>query len=80
VNIREASRAVGRSPDTLRRWEEEGLISPRRDARGHRVYSDRDLAACRELAGHAFEAMSSSRKLSQVIPIQLSFFDGLEGG
>jgi DNA-binding transcriptional MerR regulator len=74
MHIGDASRAVGRSADTLRRWEEQGLIIPDRDSRGLRVYSPAHIERCRQVANHAIEAMTSSRKLSRVVPTQLSLF------
>lgn len=79
VNISEASRAVGRSPDTLRRWEEQGLIDPERDARGRRVYRDHHVARCLEIASHSLNAMSSNTKLVSVVPTQLSLFERRHG-
>lgn len=79
VTIGEASVLIGRSADTLRRWEEEGLIVPDRDRRGRRIYRDHHIARCLFVAGHALEAMSSNRKLRAVLPTQLSLFgDGIE--
>jgi MerR family transcriptional regulator, heat shock protein HspR len=47
------AREVGVSPTTLRNWERRGLISPSRDWRGGRVYSEQDLERLRHLAGVA---------------------------
>lgn len=74
VTISEASAVVGRSPDTLRRWEERGLIRPGRDRRGHRVFSDSDVARCVELARHSLAAQYLNKKLIDVVPQQLSLF------
>jgi DNA-binding transcriptional MerR regulator len=74
MHISEASRLVGRSPDTLRRWEEEGLIVPDRDGRRHRVYRDSDIARCLELARYSEAAQILNRPLSEVVPQQLSLF------
>lgn len=38
ISINEAARLLGVSADTLRRWEEEGKISPERTEGGHRRY------------------------------------------
>lgn len=43
VGIGGAAATVGVSAGTLRLWEAEGLISPRRNVSGSREYSDRDL-------------------------------------
>lgn len=39
----EAARSLGIAPDTLRDWERNGLVSPRRLANGRRAYSPRDM-------------------------------------
>jgi len=38
LHIREAARRMGISQATLRRWEDEGLITVGRDSLGYRVY------------------------------------------
>jgi len=45
----EAARAIGVSPDTLRRWDREGKIRTRRDAANRRRVSRREVE---RLAGH----------------------------
>lgn len=81
MGIGEVSKAIGRSPDTLRRWEREGLIAPQRDERGRRVFSVDDLQRCRELARMAVHAQRRSIKLVAYAgdtPIQLTLFSGSE--
>lgn len=48
VSIKEASRILGVSAGTLRRWEQEGRIVAERSLGGHRRY---DLAMIQQLAG-----------------------------
>ena len=48
-SIGEVSQAVGLAPQTLRLWEREHLISPRRTDRGYRVYTEPDVARLREI-------------------------------
>jgi hypothetical protein len=79
MGVRQVGDAIGRSPDTLRRWEREGLVVPQRDGRGHRIYSADDLERCRNLANLAPRAQRRSMKLATYIgkePIQLSFLVG----
>ena len=45
----EAARAIGVSPDTLRRWEREGKLATRRDAANRRRVAPEDVE---RLAGH----------------------------
>jgi DNA-binding transcriptional MerR regulator len=75
VGITEASRLVGRSIKTLRRWEREKLVVPFRDAEGRRLYTEDDIAHCRQVALHSRAAMHKGRKLRSMIPEQLSLFD-----
>jgi DNA-binding transcriptional MerR regulator len=49
MHIGMASRLIGRSGVTIRTWEAKGLITPARDSRGRRNYSDADLARLQEL-------------------------------
>jgi DNA-binding transcriptional MerR regulator/mannose-6-phosphate isomerase-like protein (cupin superfamily) len=48
-SIGEVSQAVGLAPQTLRLWERERLITPRRTDRGYRVYSEPDVQRLREI-------------------------------
>ena len=43
MNIKEASEYLHVAQGTLRRWENEGLITPTRTTGGHRRYSEQDL-------------------------------------
>ena len=54
MNIGEAAAASGLSAKAIRRYEEAGLIRPRRLANGYRSYNERDVAALR-FARHARE-------------------------
>ena len=48
-SIGEVSQAVGLAPQTLRLWERERLIKPRRTERGYRVYTEPDVRRLREI-------------------------------
>lgn len=48
-SIGEVSQAVGLAPQTLRLWERERLIKPRRTDRGYRVYSETDVRRLRRI-------------------------------
>jgi len=48
-SIGEVSRAVGLAPQTLRLWEREGLVRPRRTERGYRLYGEGDVGRLREI-------------------------------
>jgi hypothetical protein len=48
----EAARLVGCHPNSLLLWEQRGLLSPKRDWRGWRVYGRDDLARAMAVAAH----------------------------
>lgn len=48
-SIGEVSQAVGLAPQTLRLWERERLVRPRRTERGYRVYTEPDVRRLREI-------------------------------
>ena len=41
--IGEFAKRIGRSPSTVRRWEQEGKITPKRLPSGHRYFDESDL-------------------------------------
>ena len=47
-SIGEVSQAIGLAPQTLRLWERERLVRPRRTGRGYRVYTEPDVARLRK--------------------------------
>ena len=59
----EAAREVGVASHVLRHWEDEGVLVPQRDARGHRRYSAADLAVARGVrrAQHAGLSLAQVR-------------------
>ena len=48
-SIGEVSRVVGVAAQTLRLWEREGLIEPRRTEGGSRVYGEADVERLRKI-------------------------------
>ena len=48
-SIGEVSQAVGLAPQTVRLWERERLVKPRRTGRGYRVYTEPDVQRLREI-------------------------------
>ena len=48
-SIGEVSQAIGLAPQTLRLWERERLVRPRRTDRGYRVYTERDVERLRSI-------------------------------
>jgi DNA-binding transcriptional MerR regulator len=51
ITVREAAARCSLAPSTLRALDRRGVLRPRRDYRGARVYSEADIARLRELAG-----------------------------
>lgn len=50
--IREVAQLTGVNPVTLRAWQRRyGLLLPRRTAKGHRLYSDADIATVKAILG-----------------------------
>ena len=48
-SIGEVAQAIGLAPQTLRLWERERLIKPRRTDRGYRIYTEPDVDRLREI-------------------------------
>jgi len=48
-SIGEVSQAIGLAPQTLRLWERERLVRPRRTQRGYRVFTEPDVERLREI-------------------------------
>lgn len=48
-SIGEVSQAIGLAPQTLRLWERERLVKPRRTDRGYRVYTEPDIDRLRRI-------------------------------
>jgi DNA-binding transcriptional MerR regulator/quercetin dioxygenase-like cupin family protein len=48
-SIGEVSQAIGLAPQTLRLWEREQLIRPRRTDRGYRIYTEADVERLRKI-------------------------------
>ncbi len=62
VPIGEAAKAIGVSQDTLRRWDRAGKVKTRRDTRGRRLLSSRDVARlARRPRRHSTGAALSAR-------------------
>ena len=47
--IRQTTEATGLSADTLRYYEKEGIISPKRHENGYRYYDDSDISALKNI-------------------------------
>ena len=79
MKVGELAKRVGRSVDTLKRWEQQALLTPARDNRGRRIFREEDVAFCLHLAELSIAAQRRSQKLKVLaadVPVQLNF--GLE--
>lgn len=80
--IGELCQRIGRSSDTVKRWEDLGLIDPSRDSRHRRVFTEADVICCMRLAKLGILAMVRGRKIAELATVdtlQLSFdFSPLE--
>jgi DNA-binding transcriptional MerR regulator len=75
MQIGELSKRIGRSVDTIKRWEEEGLFSCERDRRGRRTYKESHVELGFRLADLGLLAQRRSEKLKTLAdrePHQLS--------
>ncbi|TAM88048.1 MerR family transcriptional regulator [bacterium] len=75
MRIGELARAVGRSVDTIKRWEDQGLLMCPRDVRGRRVYNQAHVELCLRLADLSLLAQRRSERLKALAdrePCQLS--------
>lgn len=75
VFIAELARRVGRSTDTIKAWEEQGLLTPARDEQDRRIYSEDDVRVGLKLAALGITARRRSKKLAELVaaePVQLS--------
>ncbi len=62
ISIGEAARAIGVSQDTLRRWDRSGKLRTKRDARGRRLVSSREVERlARRPQRHRTDAALSAR-------------------
>src|SRR5947209_14392974 len=61
-NIQAVAAATGVPAITLRSWERRyGIPQPKRDAKGYRLYSDRDIAVARWLKERVEQGVGISR-------------------
>jgi DNA-binding transcriptional MerR regulator len=75
MQVGELAKRIGRSVDTIKRWEEEGLLRSERDCRGRRVYGEEHVRIGFRLADLGLLAQRRSEKLKALAdrePRQLS--------
>jgi len=65
--IGELARRIGRTPETIKRWADEGLIPCDRDERNRRVFREDHVSLCLELVRLSVTAQISNTKLSEIL-------------
>lgn len=72
MQISELARRVERSVDTIKRWEQEGLLVCERDSRGRRVYDESHVELCLRLADLGLLAQQRSERLKVLVAAEPS--------
>jgi hypothetical protein len=62
ITIGEAASRCGLSRTTLRSLDRKGILSPRRDYTGRRVYTENEISQLLELAGLVLEPDAAPRR------------------
>jgi DNA-binding transcriptional MerR regulator len=76
--IAEYARRIGRSVDTIKSWEDQGLLAPTRDDHDRRIFAEEDVILGLDLARLGIAARRQSQKLSSLVaaaPRQLELLD-----
>ena len=68
VLVGEIARKVGRTPETIRRWLDQGLLKCDRDALNRRVFNDEHVQRCLDLARLSVTAQLQNRKMREIAP------------
>jgi DNA-binding transcriptional MerR regulator len=66
VLVSELAKRVNRSPDTIKRWVDEGLLDCDRDERNRRQFSEESVERCLILARLSVAAQLQNRKLAEI--------------
>jgi excisionase family DNA binding protein len=67
VLVSELAKRVNRSPDTIKRWVDEGLLPCYRDERNRRQFSEESVDRCLVIARLSVAAQLQNRKLVEVV-------------
>ena len=66
MSVGELARLIGRSVDTIKRWEKIGLLTADRDNLGRRRFNSQQIERGVELGKLALEAQRTSTSLTQL--------------
>jgi DNA-binding transcriptional MerR regulator len=78
VFVAELARRVGRTPETIKRWVTKGLLDCERDEHNRRVFGEKHVERCQELAKLGVKAQVEQRPLTDIAaeqPIQLDLIE-----
>jgi DNA-binding transcriptional MerR regulator len=65
-SIGEVARLIGRSVDTIKRWERDGLVTAKRDHLNRRVFTKEQIERCLELETLSELAQTTSTPLTKL--------------
>ena len=66
MSVGELARLIGRSVDTIKRWEKTGLLTAERDGLGRRRFNAQQVERCFELGKLSIEAQRTSTSLTRL--------------
>lgn len=72
MQVRQAARALGVSENTIRRWEQRGLLRAVRLPSGVRRFRPEDVEAARE---RMYEGVAPLRESDDVVPVEATPID-----
>jgi excisionase family DNA binding protein len=67
VLVSELAKRVNRSPDTIKRWVDDGLLECYRDERNRRQFSEQSVDRCLVLTRLSVAAQLQNRKLAELV-------------
>lgn len=65
--VSELAKRVNRSPDTIKRWVDDGLLECYRDERNRRQFSEQSVDRCLVLTRLSVAAQLQNRKLAALV-------------
>lgn len=77
--VGELAKRIGRTPETIKRWADAGLVNCDRDDRNRRIFREEHVEQCLRIARLSVTAQIKNKKLSEIVetlPQQLRLLDG----